>query len=204
VVRVAGGRSGASAAALREAAQGAFYASHAWSPFFVHGSKTLAYSLAESLRWSVPGAVIVPVGNGGLVLGLDLGFRELRRQGLIERRPAIVGVQAAACAPLARAFERGDASPAPVAESLTAADGVRVGAPPRGAGVLAAVRASGGRIASLEEAEIEAARRELWSRGYVVESTAAVGAGLVLREGEALRRAYGDLAVVLTGSGLKL
>jgi len=37
----------------------------------------------------------------------------------------------------------------------------------------------------------------------MVESTAALGAGLVLREGDALRRVYGDLAVVLTGSGLK-
>ena len=173
------------------------------APFFLHGCKTLAYSLAESLRWSAPGAVLVPAGNGGLVLGLDLGFRELRRHGWIERRPALVAIQAATCAPLAQAFERGASSPVPVPEGVTAADGVRVGAPPRGAAVLEAVRDSGGRIAALDEGEIEAARRYLWARGYMVESTAALGAGLVLREGEALRRAYGDLVVVLTGSGLK-
>ncbi len=203
VIRVAGGRSGAAAAALREAKAGAFYASHAWSPFFLHGSKTLAYSLAESLRWSAPGAVIVPVGNGGLVLGLDLGFRELRRHGLIDRRPAIIGVQAVNCAPLAAAFDRGDASPAPVPEGPTAADGVRVGAPPRGTAVLAAVRNSGGFIAALGEDEIETARWSLWRRGYIVESTAALAAALVLRDGESLRRKYGDLVVTLTGSGLK-
>lgn len=203
VIRVAGGRSGAAAAALREAASGAFYASHAWSPFFLHGAKTLAYSLSESLRWSAPGAVIVPVGNGGLVLGLDLGFRELRRDGLIERRPALIGVQAANCAPLARAFELEEASPTPVPEGPTAADGVRVGAPPRGRAVLEAARASGGFIASFSEDEIETARRDLWRRGYVVESTASLPAALVLREGASLRKRYGDLVVVLTGSGLK-
>jgi len=203
VIRVSGGRSGAASAALREAASGAFYASHAWNPFFLHGAKTLAYSLAESLGWAAPGAVIVPVGNGGLILGLDLGFRELRRQGLIERRPALVGAQAASCAPLALAFEANAASPAPVAEGLTEADGVRVGAPARGEGILAAVRQSGGFIAAFSEDEIAAARRDLWRRGYVVESTAALGAAVVLRDGEALRRRYGDVVVVLTGSGLK-
>ena len=200
---MAGGRSGAAAAALREAAAGAFYASHAWSPFFLHGAKTLAYSLSESLRWSAPGAVIAPAGNGGLVLGLDLGFRELRRQGLVERRPALIGVQAANCAPLALAFEHGQSLPSPVPEGATAADGVRVGAPPRGAAVLEAVRRSGGFIAAFPEEEIENARRELWKRGYMVESTAALGAALVLRDGESLRRRYGNLVVALTGSGLK-
>lgn len=203
VVRVSGGRAGAAAAAIREAASGAFYASHAWSPFFLHGVKTLAYSLAEALRWSAPGAVVVPVGNGGLLLGLDLGFRELRRHGMIGHRPALIGVQAASCAPLAQAFERGDESPEPVPEQPTAADGVRVGAPPRGAEVLHAV-SQGGRIDSVTEEEIETARRTLWKKGYLVESTGAVAAAYVVREGAALRRRYGDLVVALTGSGLKL
>ncbi len=204
VIRVPGGRAGAAAAALAEAAGGAFYASHAWSPFFVHGVKTFAYSLSEALRWAAPGAVIVPAGNGGLVLGLDLGFRELRRHGLIDRRPAIVAVQAAACAPLAHAFAAGAPAPAPVPEADTAADGVRVCAPPRGAEVLTAVRESGGTVEAVTEDEIAGARRVLWHKGYAVESTGAVAAACVLRLGDVLRRRYGDLVVALTGSGLKL
>ena len=202
VIRVSGGRAGAAAAAVREATSGAFYASHAWSPFFLHGAKTAAYSLCESLRWTAPGAVLVPVGNGGLLLGLDLGFRELRRHRLIRHRPALIGVQAAGCAPIARAWERGESSPVPVPEEPTAADGVRVGAPPRGAEVLAAV-ADGGCVDTVSEEEIEAARQQLWSRGYMVESTGAVAAAYALREGQRLRERHGDLVVVLTGSGLK-
>lgn len=203
LVRVGGGRSGAAAAAVEEAESGLFYASHAWSPFFLHGAKTLAFALVESSLGTPPGAVIVPAGNGGLVLGLDLGFRELLRHGLIERRPAILAVQAARCAPLARAFESGETIPRPAHEEPTVADGVRVGAPPRGAAVLEAVRRSGGRIDAAEETEIVAARGKLWGAGFVVESTSALAVAPVLREGPALRDRYGDLAVVLTGSGLK-
>jgi threonine synthase len=204
VVRVEGGRAGASAAAVQEAREGGFYASHAWNPFFLHGTKTLAYALAEALRWSAPGAVIVPAGNGGLVLGLDLGFRELRRHDLIDRRPALVAVQAASCAPIFRAFEAGERSPSPVPEGQTAADGVRVGAPPRGSQVLEAIAESGGLVAAVGEEEIDGARQALWKKGYMVESTGAVAAALVLREGEGLRRRFGNLVVALTGSGLKL
>lgn len=203
IVHVDGGRAAAAAAAVREAEAGAFYASHAWSPFFVHGTKTLAYSLAESLRWNAPGAVIVPCGNGGLVLGIDLGFRELRRHGLVERRPAIVAVQAEACAPLTSAWRAGSAEPLPVAEGPTAADGIRVAVPPRGRDVLAAVKSSGGSFETVDEESIGSATALLWSKGYGIEPTSAVGPALVLREGDRLRRAYGDLVVVLTGSGLK-
>jgi threonine synthase len=75
--------------------------------------------------------------------------------------------------------------------------------PPRGAEVLEVVR-QGGRVVSVGEDEIEEARRALWRRGYMVESTGAVAAAYALREGPALRNRYGDLVVVLTGSGLKL
>lgn len=203
VTRVPGGRAAAAAAAIEEASSGAFYASHAWSPFFLHGTKTLAYAIAESLRWAPPGAIAVPCGNGGLVLGLDLGFRELRRHGLIPRRPAIVAVQASACAPLHAAFLCGAEDPDPVPEGTTLADGIRVGSPPRGPAALRAVRESGGSVEVVDETEIAAARDLLWSKGYAVEPTAAVAAALVAREGEALRERHGELAVVLTGSGLK-
>lgn len=203
VVRVRGSRAAAAEAALLEAEAGAFYASHAWNPFFVHGVKTLAYSLAEASCWAPPGAVVVPCGNGGLALGLDLGFREMRRHGMIDRRPAIVAVQAAACAPVARAFAQGASAPVPVDEAPTAADGIRVAAPPRGAEVLAAIAQSGGEAGTVSEDEIAEAREALWRDGYAVETTSAAAAAYVAREADRLRGRYGDVAVVLTGSGLK-
>jgi len=203
VVEVEGGRASAAEAAANEAKTGAFYASHVFNPFFLHGTKTLAYAVAESLRWVAPGAILVPAGNGGLVLGLDLGFRELRRHDLIDRRPSLIAVQAERCAPIFRAFEAGEDSPSPVTDEDTIADGVRIGAPPRGAAVLKAVRDSGGLVTAVSDREIETARRILWSKGYTVETTGAVAAAAVLRDGKKLRETFGDLVVVLSGSGLK-
>lgn len=203
VVRVDGGRREAADAAEREAARGAFYASHAWSPFFLHGAKTLAYNLAEALGWSAPGAVIVPSGNGGLLLGLEIGFRELRRHGLVERRPALFAVQAEACAPLWLAFRDGLLEPVPVHEGDTIADGVRVAAPPRGSEVLRAVRDTGGEVVAVDDTTIDEARRALAARGYIVEPTGALAAAALIRHGGEIRRRHGDIVAVLTGSGLK-
>jgi threonine synthase len=203
VITVDGGRAAASAAALREASEGAFYASHAWSPFFLQGTKTLAYAMTESMGWTAPETVVVPCGNGGLVLGLDMGFRELRRHGLIEHRPAIVAVQAARCAPIRAAYAHNLTEPNPVAEGPTIADGIRVGAPPRGVSILRAVRESGGFVDTVDDEEIEKAQSCLWNRGYAVEPTAAVGIALLLRPGNPLPKRQGNISFVLTGSGLK-
>lgn len=204
VVPVPGGRAAAATAASAAAASpGAFYASHAWSPYFVHGTKTFAYSLAEALGWLAPGAVVLPAGNGSLALGAHLGFGELARHGTIGRLPALVVVQAARCAPLHRAFEEGRLEPSPVGEAPTIADGVRVAAPVRGARLLAAVRESGGLVAAVEEEDIEAVVRILWRKGYAVEPTGALAAAFVHRSGGRLRERYGSLVVALTGSGLK-
>ncbi len=204
VVRVPGGRAAAATAASVAAAGGsAFYASHAWNPHFLHGTKTFAYSLAEALGWSAPGAVVLPAGNGSLALGAHLGFRELARHGTIGRPPALCLVQAARCAPLCRAFEQGQLAPSPVGETTTMADGVRVASPVRGAQLLAAVRGSGGVVAAVEEEDIEVAMRLLWRKGYAVEPTGALAAAFVHRSGGSLRERYGSLVVALTGSGLK-
>jgi len=204
IVLVKGGREAAARAAASHATtRRAFYASHAWSPFFLHGTKSFAYGLAETVGWSLPGAVILPAGYGTLALGAHLGFAELVRLGLARRHPALVLVQPLRCAPLWRAFERGEAIAAPVPEAPTAADGARVPRPIRSAQLLSAVRETGGLVAAIEEEEIASALRALWRKGYAVEPTAALGAALVRREGASLRARYGSLAVVLTGSGLK-
>ena len=101
---------------------GAWYASHVYRPAFVHGVKTLAFELWEQLGGRSPGRVVVPAGNGTLVLGLYLGFRELADRGHIGHLPAIVAVQAERCAPLAG---RRPAGP-------TAATGIAIAHPPRG------------------------------------------------------------------------
>ena len=70
-----------------------FYASHNWHPFFLHGTKTLAYELWEDLGFAAPDNVIVPCGAGSNVLGCEIGFAELMRAGEIAAMPRLFAVQ---------------------------------------------------------------------------------------------------------------
>ncbi len=200
VVEVEGDRAAASHAARDFAASsGAFYASHARSPYFTAGTRTLAFELAEQVG---PGlsAVVAPVGAGTVLLGLYEGFRALVETGAMSSVPPLVGVQAAACAPLADAYARGAALPDPARTwGSSVAGGINIVAPPRSAEVLEAVRATNGTITTVTEEQILEAQLELARTGVFVEATAAAawaaatGAGVV----------PDDAVVVLTGSGLK-
>ncbi len=105
----------ADAAMLR--AEQIFYASHNWHPFFLHGTKTLAYELWEDLGFRAPDNVIVPCGAGSNVLGCAIGFSELLRAGEIDRPPRLFAAQPAALRPDRRRRSAGDpgahADPAP-------------------------------------------------------------------------------------------
>lgn len=164
----------ATAVAARAAADqdGVFYASHVYNPYFLHGTKTYVYELWEDLGGRLPEAIVVPVGNGTLLLGAALALTELHSHGLIDSRPALIAVQAEAVSPLAAAFHAGadglieDAPARP-----TLAEGIAIPTPPRARQILRAVREWGGTFLTVTEPEIRAAQRDLAARGLFVEST---------------------------------
>ncbi|WP_104088682.1 MULTISPECIES: threonine synthase [unclassified Cryobacterium] len=172
---VPGSRADTSAAALRAAGQpGVLYASHVYHPYFLHGVKTYGYEIWEQRGRSLPETVVVPVGNGTMLLGCYLAFSELVAAGLAERMPRIVAVQASACAPLEQAMAQGLDSPVTLDGSATIAEGIAIAAPPRGRQILAAVRATGDTIVSVTDRQTAAARQELADEGLFVEPTSAV------------------------------
>jgi len=193
---VPGSRQDCADAAEREAAH-IFYASHNWHPFFLHGTKTLAYELWED---GLPDNVIVPCGAGSNVLGLHIGFSELLRAGQIRRMPRIFAAQPANCGPIARA-----ALGLPAQAALpTIAEGTAIAQPLRGPECIAALRESGGGAVLLEEAEIAEAALSLARRGIYVEPTCAQAAAAftrLLADGRIAAREA--TVVVLTGTGLK-
>jgi threonine synthase len=199
--RVPGSREDA-ARAVWQAAQSCYYASHTWNPFFLQGTKTWAYEVCEQLGWRAPEAVVLPVGNGTLLLGAYLGFRDLIEAGMTDTMPRLVGVQAAACAPLATAYANGVTVPAAVATSPTLAEGIAIAEPVRGSQILEAVRASGGTILAVSEVEIVSALRHMHRRGFYIEPTAAATIAGLRRY---LAESAGDGVIVstLTGHGLK-
>jgi len=113
--------------------------------------------------------VVVPAGNGTLVLGLWLGFGELKACGRIDRIPSLVAVQANTCAPLAGWSHAGSGPEG------SAAPGIAVPDPPRAGQVRAAVLASRGRVVAVAEDAIAGAQESLARAGVVVEPTAAAG-----------------------------
>ncbi|MCA3071349.1 MAG: threonine synthase [Rhodocyclaceae bacterium] len=203
VVAVTGTRQDVADAALREASS-MFYASHNRQPYFLEGTKTLAYELWEQLGFRLPDNVIVPVGYGANVLGCERGFAELMRAGETDRMPRIFGVQAANVSPLAQAFDEGLEDYKDIVPVPTLAEGIASQRPTRGRSILRAVRESGGRILSVGEDEIVAALRTLAGMGFYVEPTcASVGAALghLLDAGDI--RPGETTVAVLTGTGLK-
>lgn len=196
---IPGSRQDCADAALRESER-LFYASHNWHPFFLHGTKTLAYELWEDLGFVAPDNVIVPCGAGSNVLGCGIGFAELLRAGEISRLPRIFAAQPANCAPIARAF-LGEPT---VAAQPTIAEGTAIAQPLRTAEVSQVLKDSGGSAVMLTEDEIAAATLDLARTGIYVEPTCAQAAAAFARLLAAgTIRADETTVIVLTGTGLK-
>ena len=153
---IPGTRQDVSDAAEREAAT-IFYAGHNWQPFFLQGTKTLAYELWEDLDFNPPDNVIIPTGAGSNILGCDIGFSELLRRGEIARLPRLFAAQPENCAPLHASFMAGSTISSQSKSRPTIAEGASIAKPVRAREVLAALRRSGGATVAVSEAEIEAA-----------------------------------------------
>jgi len=199
--RIPGSREDTAHAAFA-AAQDTYYASHSWNPFFFHGTKTFAFEVCEQLGWRAPDAAILPVGNGTLLLGAAIGFRELAEAGVTERVPRLIAVQAAACAPLYAAWKKGLSHPDTVHKQPTLAEGIAIAEPVRGSQIVQAVRESGGSFLTVTENEIRASWQLLGEQGFFVEPTAAATAAGALRAMDTIPE--GQVVVsVFTGHGLK-
>jgi threonine synthase len=203
LIKVLGSREDTTSAAF-DAAQGMFYASHNWSPYFLAGMKTAAYEIAEQLAWKAPDWIVTPVGGGGLLVGLQLGFHDLLAAGFIQRAPRLAAVQASACDPVYRAWRaRLEHIPA-VDKGPTAAEGISVAKPVHGKAILAAIRESNGIVTTVDDGEVWTALETLGRQGIYVEPTAAAAPAALrkLHQAGIIGRDEG-VVVMLTGSGLK-
>jgi threonine synthase len=160
----------AAAAVARVEETGAFYASHVWNPWFFEGTKRFVYELVDQLDGRLPAALVLPAGNGTLVLG---AWRAMQELGVVT---PMIAVQAEKCSPIARAFDAGRTQVEAVENEGTIAAGIAIAAPVRGAEILAVVRASGGSVVTVADEAILAAADELAMQGFLVEPTAAAPA----------------------------
>jgi threonine synthase len=174
-------------------------------PYRVEGKKTMGYELFEQLG-RLPDAIVYPTGGGTGLVGMWKAFDEMQRLGWIgEERPKMLVVQAAGCAPIVRAWQRGDAEAEPWQEPHTYASGLRV---PRAVGdflILDAVRASGGAAVAVPDDAMAGAVGELGRLTGIFaapEGGATAAAIPALLETGALTAAD-EVVLFNTGSGLK-
>jgi len=148
--------------ARRKDAEGWFDVSTLKEPYRVEGKKTLGYELAEQLNWMLPDVIIYPTGGGTGLIGMWKAFDEMQTMGWVgPRRPRMVTVQAAGCAPIVQAFNTGNRFADEFPNAATVASGLRV---PRAVGdflILDALRQSGGTAVAVTDEELLAAIGEI-------------------------------------------
>jgi threonine synthase len=176
-------------------------------PYRVEGKKTLGYEIAEQLDWTLPDVIVYPTGGGTGLIGMWKAFEEMEHLGLIEtgKRPRMVSVQAAGCAPIVTAMERNAATAVPWSHPRTFASGLCVPSPLGDALILQALRESGGVAVAVTDDEMAKAQLEL-ARGEGVFACPEGGATLAAaRKLAASGFIRADDVVVLfnTGTGLK-
>ena len=153
------------------AAQGLWFdCSTLKEPYRLEGKKVTGFELVEQLRWEVPDAIFYPTGGGTGLIGMWKGFDELEAVGLIgPKRPRMYAVQAEGCAPMVRAFEKGEEFAERWENAATVATGIRV---PKAVGdflILRAVRESAGAaIAVSDEAILKAVENAAHDDGFLL------------------------------------
>jgi threonine synthase len=145
-----------------EKAVGWFNCSTLREPYRIEGKKTMGIELAEQLGWEVPDVIFYPTGGGTGIIGMGKAFAELEEMGWLgKKRPRMVVVQAAGCAPMVKAWEEGVEHAPRWPNAHTFAAGIRV---PQAVGdflILRAVRESGGFAIAVDDAAIADAWQEV-------------------------------------------
>jgi threonine synthase len=191
-------------------------ASHGWvdvstlrEPYRQEGKKTLGIELAEQGGWGadcLPDVIVYPTGGGTGIVGMWKAFDELQELGWIgPKRPRMVVVQAEGCAPIVRAFERGESHAEPWPNASTAAAGLRVPAAIGDYLILDAVRRSSGTAITVSEDEIRQAQRDMGRLTgiYAAPEAAATWAAIHHLRRRGFLNPTERIVLFCTGMGLK-
>ena len=173
------------------------------NPYLVEGKKTSVLEMAEQFNWEMPDWVVFSVGDGCTIAGAYKGLYDLKQIGFIDRIPRLLGVQAAGCAPITKAFRTG--KDLVVTDENTIADSIAVGSPRNYRKALNAVKNSKGEYINVSDEEILNMIKLLGSTTGIFGEPAGVAglAGIKNAVKEGIIGKEESVAVVITGNGLK-
>jgi threonine synthase len=173
------------------------------NPYLVEGKKTGGMELAEQLADDPPTWVSASVGDGCSIAGMHKGIESMRAIGISDFSAKMLGVQAAGCDPVGRAFETGKLDRSGGGD--TYADSINVAIPRNWRKAVNAVRESGGAYVAANDDEIMKAVRLTGSlTGVFAEPAAATAvAGLAVARQRGILGPDADVVAMVTGNGLK-
>ena len=175
-------------------------------PYRLEGKKTMGYELFEQLGGRLPDAIVYPTGGGTGLIGMWKAFAEMEELGWIGReRPRMFSVQAAGCAPMVRAWERGVEEAGKWEDASTYAAGLRVPAAVGDFLILRAIRESGGGAVAVPDTEMEewVGRMGAATGIFAAPEGGATAAALPRLRAMGLIDGGDEVVLFNTGSGLK-
>jgi threonine synthase len=191
----------------RKEKEGWFDVSTLKEPFRVEGKKTMGYELVEQLGWEYPDAVFYPTGGGVGLIGMWKAFAEMEELGWVRpgKRPKMIAVQSTGCAPVVRAFERGEKASEMWKDAATFASGLRVPKPYGDYIMLEILRESGGVAVALADEDILRSLRD-WAENegvFLCPEGAAATAGYEHLLNTGFLKPEDRVVLFNTGAGLK-
>jgi len=175
--------------------------------YYVEGSKTLAYEVAEQLNWQVPDQLVVPTGSGAMLNAICKGFEELETVSLVDQvsQMHMNCAQANGCAPIVNAFKKNSTDVVPVERPDTVAKSLAIGDPGDGRYVLKRLKQFNGIAEESNNKEIlDAILLLAQTEGIFTEPAGGVSVAVLKKMVEQGQIDKNEITVCyVTGNGLK-
>lgn len=175
-------------------------------PYYVEGSKTIAFEVCEQMGWRAPENIVVPMGSGALLCAVWRALKQFEEIGLIDGLGTrLIGAQPEGCSPIAKAFKSKTEEVLPVEKPKTVAKSLAIGDPGDGIYALKAIRESKGFAEYATDEEIvEGMKLLAKTEGIFAEPAGGVSVAVLkklVEQGEISRDE--EVVCLVTGSGFK-
>jgi len=170
-------------------------------PYRGEGEKSVGFEIADQLNWSAPDYIIAPMGNGTLIYAIWDAFFDMKKVGLIDYLPKMVGIQADGCSPIVDAWKKDSKEVNPLNKSKTLASAIDCPSPVDWIKALEAIRKSHGFAETVTDKEMLKTREELARKEGVFAELAGVAS--LTATAKMKKELDGKIVCIISGSGLK-
>lgn len=175
----------------------------AYNPFTIEGKKTVSIELYNQLGFKAPDIIYIPAGDGVIYAAVCKGFIDLKQEGLIDKLPQCILVQAKGSDAIVRSWrEKRDLV---LEKTDSIADSISVKSPANAEMAIDYILKTNSWGVSISDEEILDSQKKLATKAgiFVEPSAAAAWAGLESDLRNKLINRDMNVVVLVTGSGFK-